>query len=223
MSMDVNHRDENNRTPIFHAAMKGDHAMCLELLGRGADVNSRDNDGSSPLIMASRHGHTVVVSILIAAEAQLNVRDELYCDMTSLMWASLEGHTDIVRQVFIKDLLKTQLEPTFRLLLLAGADVNIQNISWNLLRTALIEAALKGHTDIVNLLLDAGAEVDTRDNEGRTAVIMAALKGNTDVVRILRDTGADLTIVDVDGKTALMWAVSNGFNAIIKLLEIPGA
>ena len=100
---DVNHRDEDNRTPMMHAAVKGDTDVVLKLLMSDVDVNARDNDGNSALLLASCHGQTIVVSILIAAEADLNIRDEMVGNMTSLMWAANKGHTDVLRHGVKKD------------------------------------------------------------------------------------------------------------------------
>ena len=73
----------------------------------------------------------------------------------------------------------------------AGTDVNYQNdYNW----TALMFAAFNGHTAIVQLLLDAGANVDLQDNHsstrGETALMKAEIKGHTDIAQLLRAHGA---------------------------------
>lgn len=78
-----------------------------------------------------------------------------------------------------------------RLEMEAGTDVNYQNdYNW----TALMFAAFNGHTAIVQLLLDAGANVDLQDNHsstrGETALMKAEIKGHTDIAQLLRAHGA---------------------------------
>ena len=51
----------------------------------------------------------------------------------------------------------------------------------------LIEAAIKGQTDIADLLISKGAQVDSRDKTGATALHHAALKGNVALSRLLLD------------------------------------
>ena len=52
-------------------------------------------------------------------------------------------------------------------------------------------AAWNGHSDIVTLLLDAGADTNVKNNWGNTPMHMAADKGNTDIVMLLLDGGAE--------------------------------
>lgn len=47
-------------------------------------------------------------------------------------------------------------------------------------RTALMEAAASGHLDLINLLLERGAEPQTTDREGRTAAWLAEAAGHMD-------------------------------------------
>lgn len=57
--------------------------------------------------------------------------------------------------------------------------------------TAVMVAADYGHTDIVALLLDKGAEIQQRDNTGFTAMMWAAGRGHTDTVRLLLERAAE--------------------------------
>jgi ankyrin repeat protein len=73
-------------------------------------------------------------------------------------------------------------------LLNSGADVNTKD---NDNKTALMWAALKGHANVVKLLLDKGAYVHVKSrSSGKTALQYATDKGFTEIIRLLRKAGA---------------------------------
>ena len=69
--------------------------------------------------------------------------------------------------------------------------------------TALMIAAGQGSTEIVKLLLDSGAPVDTTSRAGWTALHYAATSGNDHTVRILCERGASVDCRDFEGRTPL--------------------
>jgi hypothetical protein len=56
---------------------------------------------------------------------------------------------------------------------------------------------------VATALIDAGVDVDLRNNDGSTALIAAALLARTEIVRALLDAGADESIRNNTGATAL--------------------
>ena len=80
---------------------------------------------------------------------------------------------------------------TVRVLLGTAIDVNhVNNLGW----TALLEAVILGdggprHTEIVKLLVDAGANVSIADRDGVTPLIHARRRGYTEMVTILERAG----------------------------------
>jgi ribosomal protein S18 acetylase RimI-like enzyme len=87
----------------------------------------------------------------------------------------------------------------------------------------LIKAAREGYTELVKLLLDAGADIEAKDKYGYTALIRAASNGYTEVVKLLLDAGADIEAKKENGDTALIRAASNGHTEVVKLLKQYGA
>jgi hypothetical protein len=86
----------------------------------------------------------------------------------------------------------------------AGASVTAGN-DYGL--TALLAAAMwNNDVDVIEVLLEAGAEVNAKDNDGRTALMWAVRNCNTEAVSALLDAGAGAKARDSDGKTALMLA-----------------
>ncbi len=83
----------------------------------------------------------------------------------------------------------------------------------------------------VQALLDVGADVNAKTNDGVTALILAAStsepgpteSSRTDNVRALLDAGADLEAKDKEGSTALMTAEDEGHTEIAEVLRKAGA
>ena len=89
--------------------------------------------------------------------------------------------------------------------------------------TALMYAALEGHTRKVKALLARGADVNAKDNAGRTALMFAVINMHGDTVNILLEHGADVNARTDDGVTALMLAASCGEPRIVQALLNKGA
>jgi ankyrin repeat protein len=92
-------------------------------------------------------------------------------------------------------------------LLEKGANINDKKFRDQIDQTPLIIAAFNGCTDIVRMLLDAGANIHHRNDQGENALISAAQEGQIDVVKLLLDAGADATQSNADGETPLSLAI----------------
>ena len=105
-------------------------------------------------------------------------------------------------------------------LLVLGADADSQDSEG---RTAMINAAWRGHAPIVKILLDRGSDVEIADNHRFTPLIWAAVNGQGKVLTTLLDAGADPGRADRDGIDALMRAAWNGHLDIVDRLLKSGA
>lgn len=83
----------------------------------------------------------------------------------------------------------------------AGSDINVLESTRK--STLLITAAYFGRLEVAKILIDAGAELNIKNNDGATALHTAVAFSRTEVAKILIDAGADLNIKNNDGSTAL--------------------
>jgi ankyrin repeat protein len=89
-----------------------------------------------------------------------------------------------------------------------GANIKDKEYMDLINQTPLIIAAFNGCTDIVRMLIDAGADIHHRNDQGENALISAAQEGNIDVVKVLLHACADVNQTNADGETALSLAIT---------------
>ena len=82
----------------------------------------------------------------------------------------------------------------------------------------LLSAVIAGDKDVTVTLLDADADVNTRNAQRRTPLILAASDDQKLITRILLDHGATVNATDELGLTALHVACMQGFNAMSTIL-----
>ncbi|KAF7546388.1 hypothetical protein G7Z17_g8463 [Cylindrodendrum hubeiense] len=92
-------------------------------------------------------------------------------------------------------------------------------------RTPLTYAAGKGQKAVVELLIDKGADLESKDKkEDRTPLSWAAFNGHDTVVKALHHNGADLESKDKKHRrTPLSWAAFRGHHVVVKALHEKGA
>ena len=155
----------------YYAERKALETRVELLLEHDTDLNIQTNDGFTALIKASQIGYTKFVRLLLDAGAEVNIQNNE--GKTALIWASQKGYIDIIR-----------------LLLEVDANPNIIDYAGN---TALIEASQmqsgrrdNRHIEIIRLLLDAGADLYIRNNEGMIAYDVALHYFNNRIANLLR-------------------------------------
>lgn len=133
---------------LIGAAQNGRTDQVIKLLDAGADINAKINS-LTPLIWASSNGHTEILKLLLARGADPNIQDSH--GSTALMNAACNIYSDTVRVLLTEK----------------KVDLNRQDKNG---QTALIWASFYGRTNIMEILIRAGADPDIRENVlGRTA------------------------------------------------------
>ncbi len=90
--------------------------------------------------------------------------------------------------------------------------------------TPLLLAAEYGHKEIVDLLIEKGANVNTVCVDNHSALYYAAQNGHIEIVKTLIDKGADVNLLSKDEvSTAILAALYKGQTEVVKLLLEVGA
>lgn len=89
--------------------------------------------------------------------------------------------------------------------------------------TPLVTACQHSTPEIVRLLVEGGANVNTSDRMGNSPFAAACTKGNLEMVRLLRPRIADVDAPGPRGATPLMFAAAGGHREIVEFLLEEGA
>jgi ankyrin repeat protein len=217
---DPNAKSNLGRTPLLIAASTAGNAASLRLLlDKGADPKLVDSSGDGPMGNAASSGDPAMIRILIAAGANVNERGNrgpAMRELSPLMRASASGCLSCVK-----------------LLLAAGADVNAVSATPREIKAglqdlgslnALVLASFWDRTDIVKILLDAGAKIEASEHRGFTPLLMAASTEpqDTRLFDLLHRKGARLDVRSRDGESPADWVAKFGTQSPLASRITPG-
>ena len=162
---DLEDRRDHDRTPLIEAAKNNRVEVARILLEAGADPDAKDDIEDSAFLYAGAEGFTEILALTIEHGADPKSLNRFRG--TALIPASEHAHVEAAR-----------------LLIDAGVPVNhVNDLGW----TALHEAIVLGngdarHVQIVEMLLEAGADITIPDKNGVLPRRLAQLRGQTAVV-----------------------------------------
>ena len=198
-------RDGRGRTPLWTAATRSDAHGVELLLGAGAPADEPDDSGVTPLLSACERPDAAVLRLLTEAGADTNVRAPDRC--TPLMRAVAAGADAAAVEA----------------LLSGKANVRAQD---DQNRCALSLAAENSAVppEVLERLIDAGADPDTPSNGLETPLMAACRANNLPAVRALLRRGADIGLRDQRLWTPLFFAAASGASAdLLRTLASSGA
>ena len=183
--------DYNGTTPLHLAAREGHVDVCRYLVDKGADVSITDDGGFTPLHLAAVRGHVDVCRYLVDKGADVRITDD--GGFTPLHWAAISGHVDVCRVLVhsgadVKVADSSAWTPLHYVAFHGRANVcryltgecNVDvNTTDQYGRSPLHWAASNGHADVCRALIQAGATVNSIDNDGVTPLDLAIISNKT--------------------------------------------
>ncbi|KAG9494768.1 hypothetical protein J7337_013907 [Fusarium musae] len=204
------------RTPLSFAAGKGHEDIVRVLLEKGANPNSggvdRGSHVKSPMSFAAESGYEAIIGLLVRFGGDPCIGGG---GATPLLLASRHGHKSAAKVLIDTGRVQIDLPDDMR-------------------RTPLSYMAQWGHETLVRLLLDQGAELESRGahhevfeikgSERITPLSFASEHGHPSIVELLLQRGATVdsrTGSDAregSGRTPLSYAASNGHLDVVRML-----
>jgi len=166
--------DSDRRTPLHVAVFMHRHEAARALLQLGANPNAFDAQKYDIVTIAAVDNDVEMLKLALAGGCRADNITSSY-NGTALIAAAHLGHAEVVRTLIAA---KAPLD-------------HINNLGW----TALIESIVLGnggeqHTQTLDALVKAGANVNIADRNGATPLALARGRGYTEMVKILEAAGA---------------------------------
>jgi ankyrin repeat protein len=212
-------------TPLEHACWRGHVKLVELLLENKASPKAAGSDGTTPMSIAAREVRPEqdednlrfldVIRALERAGAELDmfaaiacnnakrVADILKSDPGAALGKDPEGRPALHQAVALdhQDIVKLLLEK--------GCDSDIRNESERTGHkggTALLAAAFWGRPQIAKLLVERGANVNAKTDQGVVPLHEAARMNQMEIAQLLLKHGANINATNDNGETPLDWA-----------------
>lgn len=217
----------DRQAELIAAIKAGDSVIVQELLSKDkALVRGRTATGASLLMFCIYARHPEFVDVFLQHDATLDIYEAAAAGRLRALEEIIASAPSQVNEYSPDGFPSLGLasffghEKAVRLLLDRGADVNAA--ARNPQRVAPLHAAVAGPTpDIVEILLEAGADPNARQESDYTALHEAASRGLDRIVRVLIAHGASKTAVNSEGKTPYDLARQKGHQAMADSLLQP--
>ncbi len=228
-------RFRNEQTILHLACAQGDPQIVAILLGAHADLNATDASGDTALDTAVLHGRANAVLLLIAHGADAR-RVHPNDGRGPLHEACMKGSADLMQPLvdagadpatpdrFGETPLDLALAFKNSKAVAALLHLTVGAKEMDQCSQAAMEAAVvRGRTELVRILIEAGFDVNRPTASGSTYLHDAALKGQRKTAQLLLDRGAKIDALDRHGATPLHNAALGGYAEVIGLLLDRGA
>lgn len=243
--VDVHAKNKFVLTPLHYAATKGHEDLAELLIENGADVNVKSGFQDTPLHKAASQGHKDVVELLIDMGAEVNANNEH--KETPLHLAASQGHKDVAKLLIGKGA-DVNAKGNFAwsplhyatgrdfyfmadLFRASGIDSALslyRNSSLGIFTVHKIDTTTIGHNNIVELLLENGADVNAMAIGGAdlrefTPLHWSVMIGNTGLAKLLLHYGANVNSCSYPNAMPLHFAAYLGYTDLAELLINKGA
>jgi uncharacterized protein len=173
------------KTPLMEAAGTGNIGAVQLLLQHDADVNASDYYHATPIIEASNNGHPDVVKALIEAGANIDVHQD-------------SGDTPLMRAIYYTSTAIMDFE--------ASLEKKSPKLDPAQIKKA-IESINARYQQVVELLLDAKADLEAEDDRGQTALFACINEGNIMYLQKVLAANANVHHTDKSGNEPLNFLV----------------
>jgi len=194
-------KNDLDETPLWLAIENGDLFIAQKLIDKGARVNHLSK-GETPVFQALRTRQLDMLALLIKNDAdpsRTNIDQEI-----PLFWAVRDKQYDMARI-----LLNRSQQPY--------EDANWKNQIGQPLLTRAVE---QNQYDMVKLLIEYGAQVNTTDHLDNTPLHTAAKLGYSPLADLLISSGADPASLNMLGETARDIAAHEGHQDVLNLFSV---
>lgn len=207
---DVNHLDKKGGSPLGSVCLANNIEIAKLLITNGADINNQDKSkGYTPLITACSYNYSELAKLLISSGADINLKAK---DGSTALIQAAKNDPEIINLLLSKGadinarmkdgtgaftksiygiLMGKGSTEVAELFLSKGADINEAPTTGDMIGwTPLFLAVSDENENLVKFLIDNGANVNAKNNNGDTVLSMAVKNGNEKIIGQLKSHGA---------------------------------
>lgn len=219
---DINCKTLNDHTTLHYSIFNQREELAIELVNRGIELES--NAEKPILFLALSNNFKKLSTLLIEKGVDIN--------------KSIEDHNgpkypfDVAIEKRNKELIKLFKEKDAKRLKVIPHELQdpdpVQHVTLDdgysvteadeYGRTLLMRCCITGQTDLVQRLIQEGANIEVQDYMNNTPLLEALSKNHADIAKILIDNGANLNLKNKDGWAPLHYAVKNDMVDIVKIM-----
>jgi ankyrin repeat protein len=216
-----NYDTMNESTQLHEACSKNDLTAVKDLIENGADVNARDKRGTRPLHKACASASLELIEYLIEKGAEINCVDINGKSPIYEACISSNENINVVKKLLELDANLGYLDQDKNTLLhtaLISRKFNIASVlvdSYETVTTANcfgetplhLAASDYGSLELIQKLVEKGAEINSIDSNGRTPLHRATIFNEDRIVKCLLKKGANVNKLDNNGESAVLLAL----------------